>query len=155
MDGDKDLPSIEDEFSELDREMKRIAAMPTATPEQQNALLIALESLREDYNQKLAARTDGPEWRRVVDAGVTRAFDGLILDLRRKVSFGGNVQLDSQMVQQHLEPVFFAVAAALQKNLVEKFGKRPPPGTPPPKVDGADLAAMLFTLFGPAGKKKP
>jgi len=41
----------------------------------------------------------------------------------------------------------------VEQNFAEKFAKRPPLGAPQPKVDGADVAAMFLTLFGPPKKK--
>ena len=148
---DKDLPSIEEEFAELDAELKRIASLPVQTPEQRNALLVALEALRADWEAR--ARGDVPPWRKTVDQAVAKAFDGLILDLQRSGDATGAFKLDAPLLQAHLRPVFDALAEGLKQNLVQKFGKRPPPGTPPPKVDGADVAAMLLTLLGPPKKK--
>ena len=146
-----ELPTIEDEFAELDAELKRLAAMPVQTPEQRNALLITLEALRADWQAR--AQADAPAWRQAVDAAVARGFDGLAADLVRAGGSGGQFQLDAAMVQTHLRPVLDALADGLKQNLVAKFGRRPPPGTPPPKVDGADVAAMFLTLFGPPKKK--
>jgi hypothetical protein len=150
MDDDPKLPSIEEEFAELDAELKRIAALPVQTPEQRNALLMALEAIRADWMTK--AQADAPPWRKLIDSAMATAFDGLINDLALNTS-ETNMKLDPAMVQKHLRPVFDSLAEGLKQNLVQKFGKRPPPGQPPPKVDGADVAAMLFTLFGPSKKK--
>jgi hypothetical protein len=148
---DNELPSIEEEFAELDAELKRIAAMPLRTREQQNSLLAALESLRDGWQQKGRARTDGPEWRRIVDEAIAKAFDGLLLEVRDGAA--NVVRLDPQMLQRHLRPVFDAVADGLRRNLVQKFGKKQPPGAPPPQVDATDVAGILHTLFGPPKKK--
>jgi hypothetical protein len=147
-----DLPSIEDEFADLDSELKRIASLPVETAEQRNALLVALEAMRADWEAKGRAHPDAPEWRRAVDRGIAGAFDGLIGDLARAGS-GGAFNFDNALLQAHLRPVFDVLADGLKRNLVQKFGQRPPPGVPPPKVDGADVAAMLLTLFGPPKKK--
>jgi hypothetical protein len=146
-----ELPTIEDEFAELDAELKRIAAMPVETPEQRNALLMTLEALRADWEAR--ARADAPEWRKQVDAAVAKGFDGLREDLQRAGRSGANFQLDGPTIQHHLRPVLDALADGLKQNLVAKFGKRPPPGAPPPQVDAADMAAMFLTLFGPPKKK--
>jgi hypothetical protein len=147
---DKDLPSIEEEFAELDAELKRIASLPVETPEQKNALLIALQGLRDDWAAK--RRPDAPPWRLTVDAAVGKALDGLIADLGRS-SQQAQVSFDAALLQSHLRPIFDALGEGLKQNLVQKFGQRPKPGEAPPKVDGADVAAMLFTLFGPTKKK--
>lgn len=152
---DDELPSIEQEFAELDAELKRIAAMPLRTREQQNALLVALESLRDGWQKKGRAHLDAPPWRRVVDEAVTVAFDGLLAEVRAGAAdaAGSLLRLDPQMLQRHIRPVFDAVADGLRQNLVQKFGKKQPPGAPPPEVDGTDVAAILLTLFGPTKKK--
>jgi hypothetical protein len=150
---EKDLPSIEEEFAELDAELKRISSLPVHTPEQQNALLVALQSLRAEWEEKAKVHGEAPLWRRLVDNSVQKALDGLIGDLGRGSVQGGAIHFDNALVQSHLKPVFEALTDGLKQNLVEKFGKRPPPGAPPPKVDGADVAAMLLTLFGPNKKK--
>jgi len=151
---DTELPSIEEEFAELDAELKRIAAMPLRTREQQNALVVALESLRDGWQKKGRAHLDAPAWRRVVDEAITTAFDGLLAEVRAGAADGaGGLRLDPQMLQRHLRPVLDAVADGLRRNLVQKFGKPQPPGAPPPEVDGTDVAAILLTLFGPTKKK--
>lgn len=151
---DQKLPSIEEEFAELDAELKRIAAMPLRTREQQNALVVALESLRDGWQQKGRAHVDAPPWRRVVDEAVTVAFDGLLAEVRAGAAdAAGTLRLDPQMLQRHIRPVFDAVADGLRQNLVHKFGKPQPPGAPPPEVDGTDVAAILLTLFKPPKKK--
>jgi len=151
---DGELPSIEDEFAELDAELKRIAAMPLRTREQQNALLMALESLRDGWHNKGRAQNDAPAWRRVVDDAIAAAFDGVLTEVRASAGdAAGIVRLEPQMLQRHMRPVFDAVANGLRQNLVQKFGKAQPPGAPAPQVDGADVAAILLTLFGPTKKK--
>jgi hypothetical protein len=151
---DGELPSIDEEFAQLDAELKRIAAMPLRTPEQQNALLMALESLRDGWHERGRARNDAPAWRRVVDEAIAAAFDGVLSEVRGSAGDpAGTVRLDPQMLQRHMRPVFDAVADGLRRNLVQKFGKAQPPDGPPPQVDGADVAAILLTLFGPTKKK--
>ena len=151
---DGELPSIEEEFAALDAELKRIAAMPLRTREQQNALVVALESLRDGWQKKGRAQLDAPAWRRVVDEAVTAAFDGILAEVRAGAGdAAGVVRLDPQMLQRHLRPVLDAVADGLRKNLVHKFGKPQPPGAPPPEVDGTDVAAILLTLLRPTKKK--
>lgn len=151
---DTKLPSIEEEFAALDVELKRIAAMPLRTREQQNALLMALESLRDGWQQKGRALGDAPAWRRVVDEAISAGFDGVLAEVRASAGdAGGVVRLDPQMLQRHMRPVLDAVADGLRQNLVQKFGKPQPPGAPPPQVDGADVAGILLTLFGPPKKK--
>jgi hypothetical protein len=148
---DLELPSIEEEFAELDAELKRIAAMPLRTREQQSALLLALESLRDGWQQKGRARPNAPAWRRVVDDAIAAAFDGVLGEIR--AGGGEGLRLEPQMLQRHLGPVFDAVADGLRRNLVEKFGKPQAPGAPPAQVDAADVAGILLTLFGPPKKK--
>ena len=46
-----------------------------------------------------------------------------------------------------------AIGEGLRKNLVNKFGGPKVPGAPLPEVDGADVAAILLTLFKPPKKK--
>ncbi|MCA1664381.1 MAG: hypothetical protein LC659_08960 [Myxococcales bacterium] len=153
---DRELPSIDEEFAELDAELERIAAMPLRTREQQNALLMALESLRDGWHEKGRARGDAPTWRRVVDEAIAVAFDGVLAEVRAGAGdAGGVVRLEPQMLQRHMRPVLDAVADGLRQNLVHKFGgKAQLPGAPPPEVDGADVAAILLTLFGPTKKKR-
>jgi hypothetical protein len=154
MDDDKKLPSIEEEFAELDAELKRISALPVETPEQRNGLLLALENLRAEWLEKgRALPADAPPWRRAVDDAITVGFDGIIGDLQRGGVPGYQFNLSNELVMRHLKPVFDALTDGLKQNLVTKFGKRPPPGAPPPKVDAADVAGMLVTLFGPNKKK--
>jgi hypothetical protein len=148
---DDELLSIEDEFAELDAELKRLAAMPVETPEQKNAMLLTLEALRADWQARVKA--DAPAWRRAVDEAVAKGFDGLAEEVKRAGQGNEHFQLDAPLIQKHLAPVIEALADGLKRNLVEKFGKRPPPGAPQPKVDGADVAAMFLTLFGPPKKK--
>jgi hypothetical protein len=151
---DTELPSIEEEFAELDAELKRIAAMPLHTREQQNALLMALESLRDGWHKKGRAQSDAPAWRRVVDDSIAFAFDGVLAEVRASAgNAAGVVRLDPEMLQRHMRPVFDAVADGLRRNLVRKFGTPPPPGAPPPEVDGADVDAPLPPLFRPTKKK--
>jgi len=151
---DGELPSIEEEFAELDVELKRIAAMPLRTREQQNQLLLALESLRDGW-QKKGRAPNAPPWRRVVDEAISVAFDGLLAEVRARAGdiAGGGVQLDPQLLQRHIRPVFDAVADGLRMNLKQKFGGPQAPGSKPPDVDSADVAAILLTLFGPKKKK--
>jgi len=81
-------------------------------------------------------------------------FDSVLGELRATIgNRDGRAQLDSAMLTRHLRPVLDAVADGLRRNLVQKFGKPQPPGAPPPQVDGADVAAILLTLFGPPKKK--
>ena len=151
---DTELPSIEEEFAELSTELERIAALPLRTREQQNALLMALESLRDGWQKKGRASANVPEWRRLVDDAIAAAFDSVLGEVRATAGDAdGNVRLDPQMVQRHLRPVFDAVADGLRRTLVQKFGKPQPPGAPPAQVDAADVAAILLTLFGPTKKK--
>jgi hypothetical protein len=151
---DTELPSIEEEFAELDAELKRISALPLRTREQQNTLVLALESLRDSWQKKARARPDLPEWRRLVDDAIAAAFDSVLGEVRTSAGDAdGKVRLDPQMLQRHLRPVLDAVADGLRRNLVQKFGKPQPPGAPPPEVDTADVAAILLTLFGPTKKK--
>ncbi|HEX6836376.1 MAG TPA: hypothetical protein VF334_07365 [Polyangia bacterium] len=151
---DSELPSIEDEFAALDAEIKRIAAMPLRTREQQNALLVALESLRDGWQKKGRAQPEAPPWRRVVDEAITAAFDGILAEVRAGAAeAAGVVRLDPLMLQRHLRPVLDAVADGLRRNLVQKFGKPQPPGAPPPEVDGTDVAAIFLTLFSKPKKK--
>lgn len=145
------LPSIEEEFAELDAELKRIAAMPLRTREQQNSLLMALESLRDGWQKKGRAQVDAPPWRRLVDDAIAAAFDGVLGEVR--VGAHDAVRLDPQLLQRHLRPVFDALADGLRRNLVQKFGKPQPPGAPPAQVDAADVAGILLTLFAPPKKK--
>jgi hypothetical protein len=155
---DSKLPGIEEEFAELDRELKRLAAMPLRTREQQNALLMALESLRDGW-QKKGRAPDAPGWRRVIDEAISTAFDGLLAEMRAdagdptKAAQAGNVSLDPRLLQRHFRPVFDAIADGLRKNLVQKFRGPQQPGAPTPEVDSADVAAILLTLFGPTKKK--
>jgi hypothetical protein len=152
---DGDLPSIEEEFAQLNTELERIAALPLRTPEQQNALVVALESLRDAWQQKGKGQPGLPEWRRVVDAAIGTAFDGVLGELRAAASAGhGKLQLDAQLLQRHLKPVLDEIANGLRRNLVQKFGTPPPPGAPPLEVEAADVAGILLTLFGPPPKKK-
>jgi hypothetical protein len=154
MDMDDERPAligIEEEFAQLDAELKRIAAMPAETPEQRNALLLALQGFRAEWNDKVRAGDDAPAWRRSIDGAIARGFDGLIAALGRTGDGAGGIS--QQMLQEHLKPVFDELGVGLRQNLVEKFGKRPPPGTPPPQVNAADVAGMLFTLFGPPKQK--
>ncbi|MGZ3430023.1 MAG: hypothetical protein ACXVCV_25405 [Polyangia bacterium] len=151
---DTELPSIEQEFAELDAELKRIAALPLRTREQQNTLVMALESLRDSWLQKGRAHGDRPEWRRVVDEAIIAAFDSVLAEVRASAGDAdGKVRLDPQLVQRHLRPVFDAVAEALRRKLVQKFATPQPPGAPSPEVDGADVAAVLLTLFAPKKTK--
>lgn len=152
---DSELPSIEEEFAELDAELKRIAAMPLRTREQQNQLLLALESLRDGW-QKKGRAANAPPWRRFIDEAISRAFDGLLAEVRARagdITSGGAVQLDPQMLQRHVRPVFDAVADGLRINLKQKFGGPQAPGSKPPDVDSADVAGILLTLFGKPKKK--
>jgi hypothetical protein len=150
---DEDFPSIEEEFAQLDAELKRIAQLPVRTPEQQDALIVALESLRADWETKWKARENAPAWRAAVDTAIVNAFDELIRNARKRGSDGA-FRIDPEMVKRALEPVLQELSDGLRKNLVDKFGKKPPPGTTPPKVDSTDVAAILLTVFGPPPKKK-
>jgi len=151
---DRELPTIEQEFAELDAELKRIAALPLRTREQQNALVMALESLRDGWQEKAKVRTDAPEWRRLVDDAIAAAFDSILGEVRASAASGDTqLKLQPEMLQRHLRPVLDAVADGLRRNLVQKFGKPQPPGAPPPQVDAADVAGILLTLFGPPKKK--
>ena len=151
---DGDLPSIDEEFAQLNVELARVAAMPLRTREQQNSLLVMLESLRDGWREKGRAQSNAPEWRRLVDDSIAAAFDSVLGELRATIgNRDGKPQLDSAMLNRHLRPVLDAVADGLRRNLVQKFGKPQPPGTPPAQVDAADVAGILLTLFGPTKKK--
>lgn len=151
---DGELPTIDEEFAELNAELARVAAMPLKTREQQDSVLVMLESLRDSWHEKGRAKTHAPEWRRLVDDSIAAAFDSVLGELRATIgNRDGRAQLDSAMLTRHLRPVLDAVADGLRRNLVQKFGKPQPPGAPPPQVDGADVAAILLTLFGPPKKK--
>jgi hypothetical protein len=150
---DDELPSIEEEFAQLDAELKRIAQLPVRTPEEQNAVILMLENLRNNWEEAYKAKEGAPAWRHSVDAAIVNAFEELLRNVRKGAA-DGTFRLDNEMVKRAIEPVLHELSAGLQKNLFDKFAKRPPPGTPPPKVDGADVAAILFSVFGPAPKKK-
>jgi hypothetical protein len=150
---DDEFPSIEEEFAQLDAELKRIAQLPVRTPEQQDALIVALETLRSDWEARWKAKEGAPAWRGAVDAAIVNAFDELVRNARKRGP-DGTFRIDPEMVKRALEPVLQELSDGLRKNLVDKFGQRPPPGTPPPKVDSTDVAAMLLTVFGPPPKKK-
>jgi hypothetical protein len=153
-DDQKKPPTFGDELQGLDERLKRITTMPLGTEEQRTALLTTLTGLKQELDDSVRARPDAPGWRRSIDAALTVALDGIIGDFQRGSGApAGQLRLDPAMLRRHLEPVFLELSEALQRNFVEKFSQPRPPGAPPIQVDGADVAAMLLTLFG-APKKK-
>lgn len=150
-----ELPSIEAEFAELEGELARLAIMPVHTQEQHNTLVIALETLRDAWHKRAQA-PDAPGWRRAAEEAVSTGFDGVLGEVRASAAevSRGKVQLDSQMLQRHMRPALDALADGLRRNLVQKFRAPVAPGAEPPKVDAADVAGILLTLFAPP-KKKP
>src|SRR3954468_6893808 len=120
---DDDFPSIEEEFAQLDAELKRIAQLPVRTPEQQDALIVALESMRSDWEEKYKAKEGAPDWRRAVDAAIVNAFEELLRTARKRGP-DGTFRIDPMMIKRAVEPVLDELSAGLRKNLVEKFGQK-------------------------------
>jgi hypothetical protein len=138
--------SIDEEFAELARDLEKLRGLPQTTPEQKAHLQMVIEAMKQRWIEHVEKIGRQP-WRAKIDQAITDAFDGVITE-SAKIGPMGTVdfRLAPDAIQRHFAPLLGVAISGLQQRLVQRF-KAPPAGGSPPKVDGADMAAILATLF--------
>jgi hypothetical protein len=115
---------IDEEFAELERELQRLREMPVQTPREQQAALRSYEQLKREWDARIAAHPDQPEWQKRAQAALTDAIGNVLRDQK---SFGLDgkftFQLDQNELKKHGAPILDAV---LQGVLTSLLAPKPP-----------------------------
>ena len=157
--------SIEDEFSELEKEIARITALPAGSSSEQLALL---QALREVWTRRADERDDDrPIWLKRVDEAIARGLERIIAQSRTidsRGALGTQVKLDGETLKREAGPLVNALVVGLGETLLQslmqaKQQKDANPedaklGTPEkPIVVDVDWGKLLGGMLAP--NKKP
>jgi outer membrane protein OmpA-like peptidoglycan-associated protein len=110
---------IDEEFAELERELERLRELPVQTPREQQQALATYEAVKREWEARIAAHPDQPEWQKRAQAALTDAIGSVLRDQK---SFGLDgkftFQLDQQELKKHAAPVLDAVLQGLLTSLL-------------------------------------
>jgi hypothetical protein len=115
---------IDEEFAELERELARLRELPVHTPREQQAALATYEQIKREWEARIAAHPDQPEWQKRMESALGDAIGNVLRDPK---SFGLDgkftFQLDQNELKKHGAPI---VDAVLQGVLTSLFAPKPP-----------------------------